>query len=59
MINNGYHNKSWSTGALQIHVDPPMTPLIKSNLDLKTRGYYLKIKLRTNPTSEKSDMYEF
>ena len=27
------HYKSWNTGAVQIHVDPPPIPLIKININ--------------------------
>ena len=38
---------------VKIHVDPPYIPQIKIKNDLKTEKYYVKIKFRRNPTSEK------
>ena len=40
-------------------MDPPPIPLIKIRTDKKSEKYYLKIKLRRNPTPETSYMYEF
>ena len=58
-MDNVSHQKSWRTGIVKIHAKPALTPLIKSNLDLKIERYNLKIELRGNPTSEKLDVYEF
>ena len=58
-MNSYYNKKSWSTGVVKIHVEPPPIPKIKNNPDLKTERNYVKIKLGRNPNSEKSDMYEF
>ena len=57
-MKNISHRRSWRSGTVQIHVDPPPTPLIKIKLDLKTEEYYVKIKLCRNPTSEKLDTCE-
>ena len=38
---------------------PPPIPLIKSRNDDKSGKYFVKIKLRRGPTSEKLDLYEF
>ena len=37
----------------------PSYPTNKSKLDTKSEKYYVNLKLRRNPTSEKFDMYEF
>ena len=58
-MKNVSHKKVWIYGAVQIHAGPPHIPLIKSNLDMKLEKYYVRIKLRRFPTSQKSDMYEF
>ena len=42
-----------------MHVDPTPIPLIKSNNGDKPDKYFIKIKLCRDPTSEKSDLYEF
>ena len=52
-------NKNWNTGTVQVHVEPPTIPLIKSKKDDKSDKYFIKVKLRRSPTSEKSDFYEF
>ena len=41
-----------------MHVDPPPSTLIKSKNDEKPDKYFIKIKLRKDPTSEKLDLYE-
>ena len=43
----------------EVHMDPPPTPLIKSRHDDKSDKYFVKLKLRSDPTSAKSDLYEF
>ena len=53
------HNNIWRTGAVQIYVEPPPIPLIKSRIGLKTERDYVKIRLRRNPTSENLDIHEF
>ena len=47
-MNNVSHKNRCYTSAVQIHVDPLPINQIKSKLDLKTEGDYLKIKLRRN-----------
>ena len=37
------HKKRWRTGVLQIHVEPLLIPLIKSNIDKKTGKNMLKL----------------
>ena len=46
-------------GTVQVHVEPPPIPLIKINNDDKSDKYFVNIKFRSDPTSEKSDLYEF
>ena len=40
-------------------MEPPTVPLIKSKSNTKLGKYYVKIELHRDPTSEKSDLYEF
>ena len=54
-----YHKKSWRTNAVQIHVDPPPIPLIKSKNDSKAEHDSVKIKLSRDTTSERLYTYEF
>ena len=42
-----------------MNVETPPIPLIKSNNDEKSDKDCVKIKLRRDTTSEKSDLYEF
>ena len=58
-MKNLYQNKKRNTDTLQVHVDQPPIPLIKINNDDKLDKYSVKIKLRRDPMSEKSDLYEF
>ena len=41
-----------------MHVEPPPTLLIKSNQDDKSDKDFVKLKLRKDPTSENSDLYD-
>ena len=58
-MNNVYLKKKWNTGTVKVHVNPPQFPLIKSKKDDKLDKYFIRIKLRRDPTSEKLDLYEF
>ena len=51
------HKKKWDVGVLQLHVEPPRTPQIKSKHDDKSDKDFVKIKLRRDPTSEKTVLY--
>ena len=42
-----------------MHVEPPPIPLIKSKNYDKSDKYFVKINLRSDPTSQESDLYEF
>ena len=43
------HKKIWRTSAVQIHVEPPPIPSIKSKNDTKAETYFVKIKSRRDP----------
>ena len=58
-MENVSHNKTWKTGEVQVQVDPPPIPMIKSKHDDKSYNDFVKLKLRSDPTSEKSELYEF
>ena len=58
-MNNVYHTKGWLSRSVQIHMYPPPTHTIKSDIVKKLEKYYVKIKLRRNTTLEIYDMYEF
>ena len=47
------------TGMTHPHVEPPTIPLIKEKHDDKSDKYFVKLKLRRDPTSPSSDLYEF
>ena len=53
------HKKVWSFGAVQIHVYSSHIPLDKSEIENKIVKFYVKIKLRRNPTLATYHMYEF
>ena len=46
-------------GMTQPHAEPPPTPLIEEKHDGKSEKYFLKLKLRGDPTLPTSDLYEF
>ena len=41
------------------HVEPSKIPLTQETHDGKSDKYFLKLKLRSDPTSSTSDLYEF
>ena len=51
--------KNWNWGTVQVHVEPPLIPLIKSKNNDKLDKYCVKIKLCRDLTSEKLDIYVF
>ena len=57
-MNNVSNNKKWNEGTVQVHVEPYLIPPIKHKNDEKSDKYFVTIKLRKNPTSEKLDLYE-
>ena len=46
-------------GRTQPHVETPLIPLVKENYDGKSDKDIVKLKLRRDPTSPTSDLYEF
>ena len=58
-MNKILSKKRFMTGTTQPHVDPPPITLIKENHDGKSEKYFVKLKLRRDPTSPTSDIYEF
>ena len=58
-MKNVLQKNNWNRGAVQVRVDPPPIPFIESKKDIKLDKYCGKIKLRRDPTSENSDIYEF
>ena len=58
-IKNVSHKKTWKPGIVQGHVYTPPITLIKSKNDDKLNKHFVSIKLRTDPTLEKSELYEF
>ena len=57
-MKNVLHEKIWPTGAVQIHVYPPLITLIKSRNNTKGGKYCAENKLCIDPTSKNSDLYE-
>ena len=51
--------KGWMMGTTRPHVDPPQITIIKSNHNGKSDKYSVKLKLRRDPMSSMSDLYEF
>ena len=58
-MRNVSHNKDWNRGSVQVHVDQPLIPIIRSKNNTKLDKDCLKIKLHIYPTSEKLGLYEF
>ena len=52
---NVLRKKRWRTGSVQILVEPPQIPLIKSKNYVKSEKDCVKIKLRRDIRSEKLD----
>ena len=50
-MKNSYQKESLHTDAIQIYVETPPIPLIKSKIDFKIERDYDRIKLRINPMS--------
>ena len=46
-------------GVTHSHVDPPSITLIQETYDGKSEKYFVKLKLRRDPTSSTLDLYEF
>ena len=53
------YKKNLNQGTVQVQVEPSPIPLVKSNNYEKLEKDCVKIELRRNPTSSKSDPYEF
>ena len=58
-MKNNLHKNNWIRGAVKLHMEPSLIPQNKGNNDTKQDKYDVKTKLRRDPTSEKSDLYEF
>ena len=58
-IKNFFHKNNWNEGVVQVHVGPPLIPLIKRNNDDKSDKDCVRIKSRRDPTTQKSDLNEF
>ena len=58
-MNSVSHNKQWNLGTVQVQLEPPLIPPIKINNNDKWDKDIVKMKLYSDPTSEKLDLYEF
>ena len=58
-MKNVSHNKCWSLGINQAHVEPPPIPLLKGTYDGKSDKDFVKMKFCRDPTSSTLDLYEF
>ena len=52
-------NKGFMTEMTYLHLEPLPIPLIQETHDGKSDKYFVKLKLRRDPTSSTSDLYEF
>ena len=57
-MKNFSHNNKWNLRTVQVHMETPLIPLIKSKNDEKSDKDFVKIKLRRYPMSEKLDLYD-
>ena len=58
-MKNVSSEKGWMTGMTHPHVEPPPIPLIQETYDGNPDKDLVKLKLRRDPTSSTSDLYEF
>ena len=58
-MDNVSHKKGWGVDSNPDHVEPHPIPLIKENSTGNSDGYDVKLKMRRDSTSSKSDLYEF
>ena len=58
-MKNVPHNKKWNMGTVQVHVEPPLIPLIKGKNNEKLDKYFIKITLCGGSTYKSLDLYEF
>ena len=57
-MNNVSHKKNWSMGVVQVPMETPLPPLIKSNHGDKSHTDFKKLKMWIDLTSAKLDLYE-
>ena len=58
-MKNVSHNKNWNMGVVQLYVDPPLTPLIKSKHDENSDKDFVILKLRRDVMSKNPYLYDF
>ena len=58
-MKNVSHRKECTASVLEQHLEPPLTPLIKSKHSDNSDKNFVKLKLYRDPTFYKSDLYEF
>ena len=58
-MKNVYHTNECNSVVLQVHVEPPPTPLIEINHNYKSEKYFVQMELHRYPASYKLDPYEF
>ena len=58
-MENVSSKKGCMTGTTHPHVEHPPIPLIKETHDGNSGKYSVKLKLRRDPTSSMSELYEF
>ena len=58
-MKNVLHKQGWNSGTNPSHVEPLLIPLIMETYIGKSEEYFIKLKLRTGPTSSTSDLLKF
>ena len=57
-MKNVFHKKGWIADSNPARLETPPIPLVKEMSTGKSDGDYVKLKLRRDPTSSASDLYE-
>ena len=58
-MKNVLHKKGWNPGTKPAHVELLLPLLMKETYNSNPDEYFVKLKLRRDPTSSMSDLYEF
>ena len=58
-MKNLFHKKGWNLGTNPSHVEPPSITLINKTYNGDSEKDFVKLKLRRDPMSSTSELYEF
>ena len=57
-MTNIFNNEKWNSGTVEVHVDPPLIPLTKIKNNENLDKDFFRIKLRSNPRTQRLDLYD-